>query len=137
MKRVLSLAMIILFAAGLAYAKTSIKPITEDDLKDLKGAWIGERIGHRGGAEQVDLFISNDSLPLEGEVTLYWEKRSVAPRTWPCRGHIEDGRLIFVWAQDNRKMDLKLHTGDGEMKLEGHITDKGFRGTVFLKKVQE
>jgi len=59
MKRVLFLAIIILFAAGLVYAETSIKPITLDDLKDLKGAWTG------------------------------------------------------------------------------HITDKGFRGTVFLKKVQE
>jgi len=67
MKRVLFLAIIILFAAGLVYAETSIKPITQGDLKDLKGAWTGERIGHRGGAERVDLLISTDSLPIKGE----------------------------------------------------------------------
>jgi len=30
--------MMIFFVAGLVYAETSIKPITLDDLKDLKGA---------------------------------------------------------------------------------------------------
>jgi hypothetical protein len=46
-------------------------------------------------------------------------------------------RTVPFITPKNRKMELKLHTGDGEMKLEGHITDKGFRGTVFLKKVHE
>jgi len=40
-------------------------------------------------------------------------------------------------AKEKRKLDLKLRTGDGKLKLEGHVTDKGFQGTVFLKKVQE
>ena len=136
-KKVVLLTTIIFFAAGLAYAGSAVRPITQDDLKDLKGAWTGERIGHRGRAERVDVLISTRSLPLQGEVTLYWEKRNVTPKTWPCTGHIEDGRLIVLWAKDNRKMELELRTGDGEMKLEGHITDKGFRGTVFLKKIQE
>jgi hypothetical protein len=137
MKRLLFLAMIIFCAAGFVYAKTSIKPITPDDLKDLKGAWTGERIGQQGGVERVDLILSNDSLPLEGKVTLHWEKRGIGSKTWPCKGHIENGRLILLWAKNRRKLDLGIHTGDGEMKLEGHITDRGFQGIVFLQKVQK
>lgn len=135
MKRALFLTLVILLVAGFATAKTPITPITKHDLKDLKGAWTGERIGQRGGVERVDLIIFNDSLPLEGEVTLHWPR--LAAKSWPCKGHIEDGRLIFLWAKKMRKLDLRLRTGDGEMKLEGYITDRGYRGMVFLKKVQE
>lgn len=135
MKKALFLIMIILLVAAFATAKTPIMPITKHDLKDLKWTWTGERIGQRGGVERVDLIISNDSLPLEGEVTLHWKKQ--AAMTWPCKGHIEDGHLIFLWAKQSRKLDLGLRKDDGSMELEGDITDRGYRGMVSLKKVQE
>jgi hypothetical protein len=135
MKKALFLTMMILLAAAFATAKTPLTPITKDDLKDLKGTWTGERLGQRGGVGSVDLVISNDSLPLEGEVTLHWPDRAAI--SWPCKGHIEEGRLIFLWANRSRKLDLGLRKDDGSMELEGDITDRGERGMVLLKKVQE
>jgi hypothetical protein len=137
MKRAIFLAMMILLVAAFAIAKPPVTPISQDNLKDLKGMWTGERLGQRGGLEKIDLKINNDSIPLKGEVTLHWEERGIASKTWPCKGHIEDGRLIFLWAKQSRKLDLGLRKEDGSMELEGYITDKGFQGTVFLKKVQE
>jgi hypothetical protein len=136
-KKILFLTMVILLFVGFATAKAPFTPISQDDLKDLKGEWIGERLGDRGNFERIDLKINNDSIPVKGEVTLHWEKRGIGSKTWPCKGHIENGRLIFLWAKNRRKLDLGLRTGDGEMELEGHITNKGFQGTVFLKKVHE
>jgi hypothetical protein len=135
MKRAIFLTMVILLVAVFAAAKPQITPITKHDLKDFKGAWTGERLGQRGGVERVDLIISNDSLPLEGEVTLHWEKQ--ASITWPCKGHIEDGRLIFLWHKQSRSLDLGLRKDDGTLELEGYITGQGERGMVLLKKVQE
>ena len=95
MKRALFLTMVILLVAVFATAKAPVTPITKHDLKDLKGAWTGERLGQRGGFEGVDLIIFNDSLPLEGEVTLHWPRQGA--KSWPCRGQIKEGRLIFFW----------------------------------------
>lgn len=135
MKRVIFLTIVILLVAVFATAKPPITPITKDDLKDLKGTWTGERLGQRGGVERVDLIISNDSLPLEGELTLHWEKQAAI--TWPCKGHIEDGRLIFLWHKKTRSLDLGLRKDNGELELEGYITGQGERGMVLLKKVQK
>jgi hypothetical protein len=135
MKKAIFLTIVILLIASFATAKTPITPITKDDLKDLKGTWTGERLGQRGGVAKVNLIISDDTLPLEGEVTLHWPKQAAI--TWPCTGHIEDGRLIFLWANQSRKLDLGLRKYDGRMELEGDITDRGERGTVLLKKVQD
>ena len=135
MKRALFLTLVILLVAAFASAKTSVTPITKHDLKDLKGAWTGERIGRRGGVEGVDLIIFNDSLPLEGEVTLHWPRE--AAKSWPCRGQIKEGRLIFFWAKKSRSLDLGLRKVDGSMELEGYITGHGEGGMVLLKKVRE
>ncbi len=135
MKRVFFLAMMIVIVVSLATAKTPAKPITQDDLKDLKGEWTGER-ERVGIFNRTDLKIYNDSLPLRGEVTLHFEQRA-APKTWFFKnGRIENGRLIVVWSKD-RSMDLRLRKGDGKMKLEGDITTMGLRCLVFFKKVQK
>ena len=135
MKRALLLTMVIILVAGFANAKPPLTPITRNDLKDLKGAWTGERIGQRGGVEKVSLIISNDSLPLEGKVTLHRPKQAAI--SWSCRGHIEDGRLIFLWHKKSRSLDLGLRKDNGALELEGYITGQGQRGMVLLKKVQE
>lgn len=135
MKKVFFLAMVFLVVVSCATAKTAIKPITQDDLKDLKGEWTGKRIGQLGGVERVDLIIYNDSLPLDGEVTLHWTKQ--ASRTWFFKGRIENGRLILLWREKARSMNLGLRRGNGKMELEGHIMGDGYRGNVFLKKVQK
>jgi hypothetical protein len=135
MKRALFLTMVILLVAGFATAKTPVTPITKHDLKDLKGSWTGERIGRRGGVEGVDLIIFNDSLPLVGEVTLHWPRQ--AAKSWPCKGHIKEGRLIFFWQKESRSLNLGLRKDDGTLALEGYITGHGERGMVLLKKVQE
>jgi hypothetical protein len=132
MKRALFLAMVILLVAVFAAAKPPVTPITKED---LKGAWTGERLGQRGGVGNVGLIISNDSLPLEGEVTCHWPDR--ASISWPCKGHIEDGRLIFFWRKKSMSLDLGLRRDDGELELEGNITGQGERGMVLFKKVQE
>ena len=135
MKKAFFLTMVILLVAVFATAKPPVTPITKHDLKDLKGAWTGERIGQRGGREKVDLKISNDNLPLEGEITLYQSGK--APLTWPCKGHIKEGRLIFFWRKKSMSLDLGLRTYNGDLELEGYITGHGEKGMVLLKKVQE
>ena len=135
MKRALFLTMMILLVAGFATAKTPVMPITKHYLKDLKGSWKGERLGPRGGVEGVDLIIFNDSLPLEGEVTCHMPRQAAI--TWPCRGHIKEGRLILFWRKKSMSLDLGLRKDDGILELEGYITGQGERGMVLLKKVQE
>ena len=127
--------MVILLVAGFATAKTPVTPITKHDLKDLKGIWTGERLGQRGGVAKVDLIISNDSLPLAGEVTCHWPGKAAI--TWPCKGHIKDGRLIFFWHKKSMSLDLGLRKSNGTLELEGYITGQGERSDVLLKKVQE
>jgi hypothetical protein len=135
MNRILFLTMAILLLAVFATAKTPLTPITKDDLKDLKGTWTGERLGQRGGVAKLNLIISDDTLPLEGEVTCHWPKQAAI--SWPCSGHIENGRLIFFWREKSMSLDLGLRKKDGKLELEGYITGQGERGTVLLKKVQE
>ena len=135
MKKVFFLATLIPLLVCCATAITPLKPISQDDLKDLKGEWTGERHGQLGGVERVDLKIYNDSLPLEGEVTLHWQKQ--APRTWFFRGRIENGRLMLFWRQKSRSLDLGLRKAGGKMKLEGVIHGDGYHGNVFLQKVQK
>jgi hypothetical protein len=134
MKRVLFLAMVILLAGGFAIAKTADTPITPEDLTDLMGAWTGQRVG-KGGSNRTDLNINNDSLPLKGDITLHFPKQS--PKTWPCSGEIEDGRLKLSWAQGNASADLNLRKkDDGSMQLTGTMVGAGVSGSVTFKKVK-
>jgi hypothetical protein len=134
MKRALFLAMVIVLASGFAIAKTAETPITPADLTDLKGAWTGQRSG-RAGTNRTDLNINNDSLPLEGDITLHWPKRT--PTTSPFTGQIEDGRLKLSWHEGNGSADLGLRKkDDGSMQLTGTIEGGGASGSVTFKKVK-
>jgi hypothetical protein len=134
MKKVLFFAMVIaLLVGGLAIAKLVDTPITPADLKDLKGMWTGERSEARVG--KTDLKILNDTLPLKGEITLYYPKKP--PHTWSCTGQIENGRLKLFWSKKAESADLGLRKADdGSMELEGNIIGKS-SGTVHFKKVKE
>jgi len=135
MKRVLFLAMALLLVGGLAIAKTAVIPITPADLKDLKGAWTGERYAQVGGQMRTDLTLYNESLPLEGDVTLYF--LGVGPKTWPCRGRIEDGRLKLFWDNQTGTADLGLRKkDDGSMELQGTISWRGYGSPITFTKVK-
>ena len=69
MKKALFLAMIIFLLISCATAIIPVKPISQADLKDLKGEWTGERHS-QAAVNRTDLKIYNDSLPLRGEVIL-------------------------------------------------------------------
>jgi hypothetical protein len=136
MKKVLFFAMVIaLLVGGLAVAKLVDTPITPADLKDIMGTWTGERSGSRMSNQRTDLTISNDSLPLKGDMTLYFPKR--APRTSPWSGQIENGRLKLVWDDKTGSADLGLlKSDDGSMQLQGTVEGGGVSATVVLKKVK-
>lgn len=134
MKRALFLAMVIVLVSGFAIAKTADTPITPADLTDLKGAWTGER-SIKGGNQRTDLNINNDSLPLEGDITLHYPRKS--PKTWPFTGQIEDGSLKLSWAKGNASADLRLRKkDDGSMELRGTIAMTEASASVVFKKVQ-
>jgi hypothetical protein len=135
MKKVLFVTMLILLFVGSVTAKAPFTPISQDDLKDLKGEWTGERLCI-GGKVRTDLKIYNDSLPLKGEIVFYIPKGLYAPKTWQFyNGQIEEGSLHVIWS-DARRMKLGLRKGDGKMELEGVFQGGGFAGEVFFKKVQ-
>jgi hypothetical protein len=134
MKKVLLLAMAVLLVGGLAISKTEIVPITPADLKDLKGTWTGERSGTLGFAK-TDLTISNDSLPLQGEVTLWPARERKGPQTHPFKGLIEEGRLKLFWNNKVGSADLGLRKADdGSMELQGTISGRGYSSPIIFKK---
>jgi hypothetical protein len=138
MKKVLFFAMVIaLLVGGLAIAKLVDTPITPADLKDIKGSWTGERSGALGNL-RTDLTISNDTLPLKGKITMYWQEGARrAPQTWPCTGQIENGRLKLFWNNKVGSADLGLRKADdGSMELKGTIVGGGFSAAVAFKKVK-
>ena len=135
MKRVLLLAMAVLLVGGLAIAKTAVIPITLADLKDLKGTWTGDRYAQIGGQQRTDLIIYNDSLPLEGDLVLYFPRQGA--QTWPCRGRIEDGRLKLFWDNQTGTADLGLRKkDDGSMELQGAISGRGYGSPITFTKVK-
>jgi hypothetical protein len=134
MKKALFLAMVIVLVSVFAIAKTADTPITPADLTELKGAWTGQRSG-KAGTNRTDLNINNDSLPLEGDITLHFPK--AAPQTYPFTGQIEDGRLKLSWSQGNGSADLGLRKkDDGSMELKGTIFGGGLSASATFKKVK-
>ena len=135
MKRVLVLAMAVLLLGGLAIAKSVVIPITPVDLKALKGTWTGDRYAQIGGQQRTDLIIYNDSLPLEGDLVLYFPRQDT--QTWPFRGRIEDGRLKLFWDKQTGTADLGLSKkDDGSMELQGTLSGRGLSSPIIFKKVK-
>jgi hypothetical protein len=136
MKKILFFAMVLALVGGLVIAKTADVPITPADLKDLKGAWTGERTT-QSGILKTDLTISNDSLPLNGDMTFDFPRGRKVSETYTFEGRIEDGRLKLSYDQQNGLADLGLRKNDdGSMELKGTITYKANAMPVVFKKVK-
>jgi hypothetical protein len=70
MKRIIfpwGVILLIISMALVSYAKMEKIAISEGNLPDLKGTWIGSRIMGAGTRLNTDLGISNDSLPVQGK----------------------------------------------------------------------
>lgn len=140
MKRIIFLWGVILLVISMAlvsYAKMEKIAISEGNLADLKGKWIGSRTLGTGARYNTDLEISNDSLPVQGKFILYDVKRAGGPRETKIHnfknGKINDqGNLLFKGP--DIEMELSLYKDDGEMKLEGNFFWTGVKGTMSFKK---
>ncbi len=74
MRNMSLLGSIILFLASMvfvSYAEIQKIAISESNLADLKGKWVGSRNPGTGERLNTDLEIFNDSLPLQCKFTLY------------------------------------------------------------------
>lgn len=130
MKKVIVLALMILLAISLAFAKTAVVPITEDDLPYLPGKWTGHSIHGR----RIDLHIYNDRLPAQGEITVYFSD----DETQTCSfddGYLENGQLCISCEELVLILRLRLQESDGEINLVGDVDLLGASGRVGFDKV--
>jgi hypothetical protein len=139
MKRMIFSWCIILVLASMvfvSYAKMEKTAISEGNLADLKGKWVGSRtVGMM--TSNTDLEISNDSLPVQGKLIF----RDIVIPGRPVQtaiidfknGKINDqGNLLIIGP--NNEVELSLYKDDGKMKLEGNFSWMVSRGTMSFKK---
>jgi hypothetical protein len=140
MKRMLFTGSIILVLASMvsvSYAEMQKIALTEGNLADLKGKWVGSRdTGGRIGIN-TDLEILNDSLPVQGKLIFYNVRKaggkSDTTEIRNFKARINDqGNLFFKGS--NNEVELSLYKDDGKMKLEGNFYWTGSRGTMSFKK---
>lgn len=139
MKRMISSGCIILVFASMvlvSYAEMKKIALSEGNLADLKGKWVGSRnTGVRMGVN-TDLEIFNDSLPVKAKLIFYNFRKSGKSETTEIRdleGEINDqGNLFFKGP--NNEVELSLYKDDGKMKLEGNFYWFGSKGTMWFKK---
>jgi len=140
MKRMIFLGGIILVLASMvfvSYAEMQKIALSEGNLADLKGKWLGSRdTGGRTGIN-TDLEIFNDSLPVQGKIIFYNVRKaggkSDTTEIRDFKGKINDqGNLFFKGP--NNEVELSLYKDDGKMKLEGNFYWFGSRGTMWFKK---
>ena len=144
MKRMIFSGGIILVLASMvfvSYAEMQKVALSEGNLADLKGKWVGSRnTGARVGIN-TDLEISNDSLPVQGKFIFYDVQRqdktgstvSGSTVVVDFKGKINDqGNLFFKGP--NNEVELSLYKDDGKMKLEGNFYWFGSSGAMSFKK---
>ena len=140
MKRMIFSGGIILVLASMvfvSYAEMQKVALSEGNLADLKGKWVGSRnTGARVGIN-TDLEISNDSLPLQGKLTFYNVRKaggkSDTTEIRDFKGKINDqGNLFFKGP--NNEVELSLYKDGDKMKLEGNFYWFGSSGTMSFKK---
>jgi hypothetical protein len=123
--------------ALVSYAKMEKIAISEGNLADLKGKWIGSRTLGSGTRMNTDLEIFNDSLPVQGKFIFYDVMRSGRHGETQVsdlkNGKINDqGNLFFTGS--NIEVELSLYKDDGKKKLEGNFFWRGAKGTMSFKK---
>ena len=140
MKRMIFSGGIILVLASMvfvSYADMQKVALSEGNLADLKGKWVGSRNTAGRMGINTDLEISNDSLPVQGKLTFYNVRKaggkSDTTEIRDFKGKINDqGNLFFKGP--NNEVELSLYKDDGKMKLEGNFYWFGSRGTMWFKK---
>ena len=138
MKKLLSGGVMILtILAGLvSYAAMTKEPISKSTLSDLKGKWEGWRTIEGARDARTELEIYNDTLPLQGKLTLH-DVRQKGTKSGTNEVEIEQGKIKddhFYFKRGNNEVELSLHKGDGKMKLEGDFQFYGAKGKMALNK---
>jgi hypothetical protein len=137
MKKILILGGLVLFLALvvlLGCATVPIKSVTQADLPDLKGKWIGN---YTTQGFSVDLPLALE-LDIFGEYlrgTMVWGQFEGGSKAYPYYGKLEKGRIVSSW--ESGYINLNLRKGEGKMKLEGDWQSGKWGGTMFLYKVKE
>lgn len=131
---ILVLASIVL----MSYGEMQNIAISQANLSDLKGNWVGSRTTGSGDQRNTDLTISNDSLPLQCKFTLYdFENIQGRGKTKTLdrdfKGKINDQGNLFVEGS-NVNVELSLYDDGGKKKLEGNYFWAGRKGTMSFKK---
>jgi hypothetical protein len=140
MKRMIFPGCIILVLASMvfvSYADMQKIALSEGNLADLKGKWIGSRTTAGRTGINTDLEISNDSLPVQGKLIFYNVRKaggkSDTTEIRDFKAKINDqGNLFFKGP--NNEVELSLYKDDGKMKLEGNFYWFGSSGTMWFKK---
>jgi hypothetical protein len=130
MKKAIVSALMILLVISIAFAKTQVMPITPDDLPYLLGEWAGSSL--RG--QKVDLKIYSDSLPVRGEITVYFPGNETQTCSF-TNGYLEDGQLCISCEEIVISLWLRLQRGNGEMKLAGDVELLGAFGKIIFERV--
>jgi hypothetical protein len=139
MKRAMFSGCIILVLASMvfvSYADMQKIALSQGNLADLKGKWVGSRTIGPGTVKNTDLEISNDSLPVQCKLTFYDVKKAGKAYTMEIKdfkGKINDQGNLFHKGPDN-EVELSLYKDDGKMKLEGTFFWFGSKGTMSFKK---
>jgi hypothetical protein len=120
----------------VSYAEMQKIALSQANLADLKGKWVGSRTIGPGTAKNTDLEISNDSLPVQVKLIFYDVKKAGKATTTEIKdfkGKINDQGNLFHKGPDN-EVELSLYKDDGKMKLEGTFYWFGSKGTMSFKK---
>ncbi len=145
MKRLIFSGSIMLLLASMAivsYAAWQKIAISQSNLADLKGKWVGSRTIGASQKLNTDLEISNDTLPVQGKFIFYDVQRrdtvgsSVGASTlvneFKCNIN-DQGNLLI--SGGSMEVELSLFEDGGKKKLEGTCFIRGARGTMsFTKK---
>ena len=140
MKRVIFSGCIILVLASMVfvgYAEMQKIAISEGNLADLKGKWVGSRtVGMN--TLNTDFEISNDSFPVQGKLIFHQVGRPGMPSGTQI-DNFKDGKINnngnLLIKDPFVEVELSLYIDAGKMKLEGNFsTTGGARGTMSFKK---
>jgi len=121
----------------VSYAEMQKIALSESNLADLKGKWVGSRSTAKRVGINTDLEIFNDSLPVQGKLTFYNVTKpggkSDTTEIRDFKGKINDqGNLFFKGP--NNEVELSLYKDGDKMKLEGNFYWFGSSGTMSFKK---
>ncbi len=140
MKKIFCLIAVVLMLASVAFAAK----ITTKDLAGLKGTWVGSldfgMVGGQGGSSPCTLEILNDTVPVQGKLTLSNVPNFVASGLGIQAGknemNLNDGQITsqgtIFWTGAEKNM-FEVSMG-GEKKLNAPYWFRTIRGSASLKK---